>query len=428
MIFIFISIIFSIFLIVGTPISFVIGISAMTASFLDVGISPTAITTKLVTGIDTFPLMAGAFFILAGELMSNGSITKRLVDFSKVIIGRVRGGSAYTTVAASTFFAGISGAAVADLAAVGSILTPAMKEEGYDDDFSTALPVAASIVGPIIPPSVIMVFYAMATGTSVATLFLAGIIPGILMAGGVMALAGYYSIKRNYPRNEDPFPGVMEFLNIFRKATLVLIMPLIIVGGVLSGIFTATESGNIAAVYALLLSVMVYREYSLKDLYRIFVNSSVTISIALLVISMASSFSWILAVEQVPQKVFMFLTSVTDIPVIFLILLNIILLLVGMFLDPGAAVILLAPILLPLGSYFGIDPIHMGIIVCLNLTIGLITPPVGVCLYVGAGIGKIPIERLVRAIIPFIIVQIIILLGITYFPDLSLFIPRLFGY
>lgn len=419
---------FVIFLFVGMPISFTIGFASMMASFLDSGISPTAITTKLVTGIDTFPLMAGAFFILAGEIMSTGSITKRLVEFSKVIIGRVRGGTSLTAVAASVFFAGISGAAVADLAAVGSMLTPAMKQEGYDDDFATALPVAASVVGPIIPPSTIMVIYAMATSTSIGALFIAGILPGILMGGAIGGLAYYYSVKRKYPRNDDPFPGILPFLNIMRKALLVLFMPIIIVGGVLSGAFTATESGNIAAVYALILSVFVYREYSLKDVYKLMVNASVTISIALLVISTASSLAWIFSIMQLPQKALTVMTAFSNSPYVFLLLLNLLLLIAGMFLDPGAAIIILAPMLVPLTRYFNLDPLHMAIVVCLNLTVGLITPPVGVCLYVGAGIGKISIERVIKTVTPFMIMEFGIVLLVTYFPIIALALPRAMGF
>lgn len=420
--------VFIAFLMIGMPISFVIGFSSMTASFLNNGISPTAITTKLITGIDTFPLMAGAFFILAGEIMSTGSITIRLVEFSKVIIGRVRGGTALTAVAASVFFAGISGAAVADLAAVGSILTPAMKHEGYDDDFATALPVAASIVGPIIPPSTIMVIYAMATGSSVGALFMAGVVPGLLMGVFIGALTYYYSVKRNYPRNEAPFPGWRQFLIILRKALLVLAMPIIIVGGILSGVFTATESGNIAAVYAVILSTLVYREYTLKDLYKAMVNSSVVISIALLVISTASSLSWIFSVGQLPQKALILMTGLSDNPYIFLLLLNLLLFIAGMFLDPGAAIILLAPVLIPLSKFFMLDPLHLAIVVCLNLTVGLITPPVGVCLYVGAGIGKISLERVIRQVIPYVIIEFIVVLLITYFPAISLALPRALGF
>ncbi len=423
-----VAIFFIILLFVGMPISFTIGLTSMIASFLDSGISPTAITTKLVTGIDTFPLMAGAFFILAGEIMSTGSITKRLVEFSKVIIGRVRGGTSLTAVAASVFFAGISGAAVADLAAVGSMLTPAMKQEGYDDDFATALPVAASVVGPIIPPSTIMVIYAMATGTSIGALFIAGIVPGLLFGVVIGGLAFYYSVKRKYPRNEAPFPGMREFLKLTRKATLVLFMPLIIVGGVLSGAFTATESGNIAAVYALILSVFVYREYKLKDLYRVMVNSSITISIALLVISTASSLAWIFSIMQLPQKALVFMTSISESRYVFLALLNVLLMIAGMFLDPGAAIIILAPMLVPLTRYFHLDPLHMAIVVCLNLTVGLITPPVGVCLYVGAGIGKISIERVVKQVFPFMILEFGMVLLITYFPIIATALPRALGY
>jgi tripartite ATP-independent transporter DctM subunit len=419
---------FIVLLFIGMPISFTIGLSAMIASFLDSGISPTAITTKLVTGIDTFALMAGAFFILAGEIMSTGSITKRLVIFSKVIIGRLRGGTSLTTVAASVFFAGISGAAVADLAAVGSMMTPAMKQEGYDEDFATALPVAASVVGPIIPPSTIMVIYAMATGTSIGALFIAGIVPGLLFGVAIAGLAYYYSVKRKYPRNEEPFPGIREFFNLTRKALLVLFMPIIIVGGVLSGAFTATESGNIAVVYALIISVFVYRDYKLKDLYRVMVNSSVTISIALLVISTASSLAWIFSIMQLPQHALTLMTSISENPYVFLMLLNLLLLVAGMFLDPGAAIILLAPMLVPLTRYFGIDPLHMAIVVCLNLTVGLITPPVGVCLYVGAGIGKISIERVVKHVFPFMIMEFGLVLLITYLPIIATALPRALGY
>jgi C4-dicarboxylate transporter DctM subunit len=428
MIVLIVSLAFVVLLFVGMPISFTIGLTSVIASFLDSGISPTAITTKLVTGIDTFPLMAGAFFILAGEVMSTGSITKRLVEFSKVIIGRVRGGTSLTAVAASVFFAGISGAAVADLAAVGSMLTPAMKQEGYDDDFATALPVAASVVGPIIPPSTIMVIYAMATGTSIGALFVAGIIPGLLFGLVLGGMAYYYAVKRKYPRNEAPFPGFKAFFTLTRKALLVLFMPIIIVGGVLSGVFTATESGNVAAVYALILSVFVYKEYKLKDLYRILVNSSVTISIALLVISTASSLAWIFSIMQLPQKALVLMTSISENPYIFLMLLNVLLMVAGMFLDPGAAIIILAPMLVPLTRYFNIDPLHMAIVVCLNLTVGLITPPVGVCLYVGAGIGKISIERVIKNVTPFMLAEFALVLLITYIPAIATTLPRALGF
>ena len=424
----FVSICFVVLLMVGMPISFTIGLTSMIASFVDSGISPTAITTKLVTGIDTFPLMAGAFFILAGDIMSTGSIIKRLVDFSKLVIGRVRGGTSLIYIAASCFISGISGAGVADLAALGSMLIPAMREEGYDDDFSVALPVAASVIGPIIPPSTIMVIYAMATSTSIGALFMAGIIPGIVFAVGIGGLAYYYAIKRKYPRNEAPFPNMRGLLLILKKASLVLVMPIIIMGGVLSGVFTATESGNIAVVYALIISVFVYREMKLKELYRIMINSAVTISIALLVISTASSLAWIFSIMQLPQKLLALMTTFTNNRYVFLALLNLVLLIAGMFLDPGAAIILLAPMLVPLTRYFNIDPLHMAIVVVLNLSVGIITPPVGVCLYVGAGIGKISIERVIKNVFPFILIEFAIVLFITYVPVVATFLPRLLGF
>lgn len=419
---------FIILLLAGMPISFTIGLTSMIASFVDSGISPTAITTKLVTGIDTFPLMAGAFFILAGDIMSSGSIINRLVEFSKVFVGRVRGGTSIIYVAASCFISGISGAGVADLAALGSMMMPAMKKEGYDDDFATALPVAASVIGPIIPPSTIMVIYAMATGTSIGALFIAGFIPGFIFALGIGGLAYYYAVKRKYPRHDEPFPNFIGLLKILKKASLVLVMPIIIMGGVLSGIFTATESGNIAVVYAFLISVFVYKEKKFKDFYEVMVNSAVTISIALLVISTASSLAWIFSIMQLPQRALEIMTTISDNKYVFLMLLNVLLAVAGMFLDPGAAIILLAPMLVPLTRFFQIDPLHMAIVVVLNLSVGLITPPVGVCLYVGAGISKISIERVIKAVIPFIIIEFVIVLLITYLPGIALFLPRALGY
>lgn len=419
---------FIILLLAGMPISFTIGLTSMIASFVDSGISPTAITTKLVTGIDTFPLMAGAFFILAGDIMSSGSIINRLVEFSKVFVGRVRGGTSIIYVAASCFISGISGAGVADLAALGSMMMPAMKKEGYDDDFATALPVAASVIGPIIPPSTIMVIYAMATGTSIGALFIAGFIPGFIFALGIGGLAYYYAVKRKYPRHDEPFPNFIGLLKILKKASLVLVMPIIIMGGVLSGIFTATESGNIAVVYAFLISVFVYKEKKFKDFYEVMVNSAVTISIALLVISTASSLAWIFSIMQLPQRALEIMTTISDNKYVFLMLLNVLLAVAGMFLDPGAAIILLAPMLVPLTRFFQIDPLHMAIVVVLNLSVGLITPPVGVCLYVGAGISKISIERVIKAVVPFIIIEFVIVLLITYLPGIALFLPRALGY
>lgn len=428
MVILFVTVCFIILLLAGMPISFTIGLTSMIASFTGTGVSPTAITTKLVTGIDTFPLMAGAFFILAGDIMASGSIINRLVEFSRVIIGRVRGGTSLIYIAASCFISGISGAGVADLAALGSMLIPGMKKEGYDEDFATALPVAASVIGPIIPPSTIMVIYAMATGTSIGALFIAGFVPGIVFAVGLGLLSYYYAVKRKYPRNEAPFPNVRELVKILRKASLVLVMPVIIMGGVLSGVFTATESGVIAVVYAFILSVFVYREKKFKDFYEVMVNSAVTISIALLVISTASSLAWIFSIMQLPQNALALMTTISENKYVFLALLNVLLAVAGMFLDPGAAIILLAPMLVPLTRYFNLDPLHMAIVVVLNLSVGIITPPVGVCLYVGASISKISIERVIKAVIPFMIIEFAIVLLITYVPGIATWLPHALGY
>lgn len=418
---------FVFFLIIGTPVAYSIGIAAMIASFVDPGIPQTTVVMTFFTGINSFPLLAGVFFVLAGELMSTGSITTRLMEFCRLVIGRVRGATALVAILASTFFAGISGAAVADLAAVGAMTTPAMKAEGYDDEFATVVPVAASVVGPIIPPSNIMIIYAMCTSGSVSAMFLGGILPGILICVSLMAFTVYISKKRNYPKNNDPLPPPRQMLRILSYAIPVLVMPLIVVGGVLSGVFTASESGNIAAVYSLVLSMWVFRDFGFKQLYKILINAGVTIACCFLVLATATALSWILAANQIPQLLLNAITGLTTNPYVFLLLVNICLLIAGMFLDPGAAIILLAPILVTMGNVYGISPLHLAMIVCLNLTLGVVTPPVGVCLYVGAGIGKISIERVVKAIFPFLIIEFICILIVTYFPLVSTFIPSLAG-
>lgn len=418
---------FVFFLLIGTPVAYSIGIAAMIASFVDPGVPQTTIVMTFFSGINSFPLLAGVFFVLAGDLMSTGSITNRLMQFCRLVIGRVRGATAQVAILASTFFAGISGAAVADLAAVGAMTTPAMKAEGYDDDFSTVIPVAASVVGPIIPPSNIMIIYAMCTSGSVSAMFLGGILPGVLICASLMGFTAYLAKKRNYPKNTDPLPPFREMLKILSYAIPVLVMPLIIVGGVLSGMFTASESGNIAAVYSLVLSMCVFRDFDLKKLYQILVNSAVTIASCFLVLATATALSWILAVNQIPQMLLRVITGITTNPYVFLLLVNICLLVAGMFLDPGAAIILLAPILVSMGKVYGISTLHLAMIVCLNLTLGVVTPPVGVCLYVGAGIGKISIERVIKAILPFLLVEFACILIVTYFPIVSTLIPSLMG-
>ena len=289
------------------------------------------------------------------------------------------------------------------------------------------VPVAASVVGPIIPPSNIMIIYAMTTSGSVGAMFLGGVLPGVLICGALMIFTAVLAKKRNYPKNTDPIPPFKEVVKILWGAIPVLIMPLIIVGGVLSGFFTASESGNIAAVYSLVLSMFIFRDFGFKQLYKILVDSSVTIACCFLILSTATALSWILAVNQIPQMLLRAMTGFTTNPYVFLLLVNLVLLLAGMFLDPGAAIILLAPILVNMADVFGIHVLHMAMIVCLNLTLGVVTPPVGVCLYVGAGIGKISIERVVKAIMPFVIIEFICILIVTYFPMVSMLIPTLAG-
>ncbi|UCB44868.1 MAG: TRAP transporter large permease [Spirochaetota bacterium] len=419
--------IFILCIIIGVPIAFSLGAASLTYLYVHQNIPLSILAQRLFTGLDVFPFMAIPFFILAGELMNSVGITKKLVNFSDVLVGRLRGGLGHVNIVASMFFAGITGSAVADTSAIGSMLIPAMEEQGFDTDFSAAVTASSSVIGPIIPPSIPMVIYAIISSQSVAALFLAGFFPGVLLGFGLMFINYIISRKRKYPRREKQ-AGLKEILNALANAIVPLLMPCIILGGILGGVFTATEASAVAVIYALLIDILLYRTLNFKEIKRVFISTAKTTGVVFLVIACASTYNWMLTCAQVPQRMTMFLAENFQNPVLFLFFINVMLLFIGTFMEGTAAMIITVPVLLPIAHCFGVDPVMLGAIVVLNLMIGLITPPVGLCLYVASGICKLSIERITKAILPFLAVEILVLMLVTYIKPITMFLPRLFGY
>ena len=417
---------FAFFLLIGVPIAFVLGLTPLVAFLLEGEVPHMLAAQRIFTGMDNPVLMAVPFFILAGNIMSAGGMTRRLLAFCNVLVGSFRGGLAYINVVISMLFAGITGAAVADTSAVGSILIPAMKKEGYDVDFSAAVTATSSTIGPIVPPSIPFIIYGVLGEVSIASLFLAGLIPGTLLGLSQMGVVAYYARKRNYPKGS--LLSARKALKAAFDAALVLMMPLIILGGILTGIFTPTESACVAVFYALIISLFVYRDIRPIHLPKIIINTAVTSSLVMLVIGTASIFSWFLASEEIPQYMTEAVISITHNRIVILLLVNIVLLMVGTFMETTASLIILTPVLLPLMSKIGVDPLHFGVIIVLNLVIGLTTPPVGVCLFIACAIGEIKLEQITKAILPFLFASIIVLLIVTYWESLIMVIPKLFGY
>ncbi|MGL5122789.1 MAG: TRAP transporter large permease [Fusobacteriaceae bacterium] len=411
------------FLIIKLPIAFALGLSAASTA-LYMGIPALVIAQKMVEGVKSFSLMAIPFFIIAGEIMGQGGISKRLIDFSNVLVGRVRGGLAMVNILSSMFFGGISGSAVADTSSIGTIMIPMMEKEGYDKDYAVNVTITSSTQGVVIPPSHNMIIYSVAAGgLSVGKLFLAGILPGILLGLTLMVLSYYIAIKRNYPKGKKiPWKVAKQ---IIRESFLGLMTAVIIMVGVITGIFTATESAAIAAIYAFVITYFVYRDVPIKNFLVVLRNSLKTLSMVMAVIATSSAFGYMMAILKVPQLITNSLLEFSDNKFVLLILINILLLVLGMIMDMAPLILITTPILLPVITKIGMDPIQFGIVMMLNLGIGLLTPPVGSVLFVGCSIANISIEKLTKTLKPFYIMLFLFLIALTFIPQITLFLPKL---
>ena len=412
----------------GVPIAFCIGLASAVAILM---VGPSApwiiVPNSMVNGMDSFPLMAVPFFVLAGDLMNRGGITVRLVNFANLLVGGIRGGLAQTNVVASMLFAGITGSALADTAAIGRILIPAMEREGYDRAYAAAITASSSIIGPVIPPSITMVLFGVTAGVSIGGLFLAGVVPGVLIGVGLMTMAYVTARRRAFPVREVPVTRRMAW-RISRDALIALMMPAIILGGIFGGVMTPTESAAVAVLYAVVIGVFVLRELTLRDLGVALLRSGMTTASIMFIVGAARIFADMLGSEQVPEQLALIVLSLSEERWVILLMINVFLLLVGAVMDTSAAIIILVPVLLPVAASIGIDPLTFGIIMCVNLIIGLATPPLGVCLFVASDIARISVERLVATIWPFLLLEIGVLLLITYVPGLATALPRLAGY
>jgi len=422
-----IAIVFFGFLLLGTPIGFALGIAALAVFIkMDTPALLNMVPQRYFAGLDMFTLMAMPFFILAGEIMNKSGITHRLVRVANILVGHLRGGLAHANIVASVFFAGLTGAAVSDTAAIGTMLIPAMVEDGYELDYSAAVTASSSIIGPTIPPSNMMVIYGSLMNVSIAGLFASGILTGLLLAFLLMILAGYYAAKRGYPKK--PRSTFREMVKTTWGAIIPLLMPIIILGGILTGIFTPTEAAAVAVGYAAFVGLFILKTLKLKDFPELFYKTAMTTGVVFLIIGTANICGWILAAERVPETVAKAILSIAHNKYTLLLLILLLMLIVGCFMDIAAALIILGPILHPLAVSNGIHPLHFGIIMVFSLNVALITPPVGACLFVACGITKLTLEQLSKAIWPFVIVEIITLFIIAFVPWIPMAIPKLLGF
>lgn len=420
-------VVFVLLLIIGIPISLVLGITTV-VYFLVNGQAILLDSTplRMFSGLENFGLLAIPLFMLMGEIMNEGGITKRLVNFARLLLGHYRGGLAYVTVVANMFLASILGSANAQAAMMSKIMVPQMEKEGYKREFAGAITLASSIIAPIIPPSMIFIIYGTLSSTSIGAMFMAGILPGILFGFVFMGMIAYMGYKHSFPKSEKA--PLNEMLKGTIKMLPALLIPITVVVGILTGVFTATESAAIACLLAIIVGTVIYDELSFKKFPKMLVNTVTNTATVTYLIIMANIFGWMIAFEQIPQLLANVILSFTDSPWLFLLLVNILLLIVGMLLDGIAALVILVPVLMPLVVALNIDPVHFGVVICINLTLGLLTPPVGTGLFIVSSMADIKFETLVKSVFPFIVVSVIVLFIITYIPSLVLFIPDLLGF
>ena len=417
-----------ILMVVGLPIAFALMIAPGLSLFFDGQASMfPMLLMRMYNGMDSFPLMAIPYFILAGEVMNKGGITIRLVRLSQALIGHLRGGLAHVNILSSILFAGLSGSAVADTSAIGSMMIPAMEKNGYTRRFAAAVTAASSVIGPIIPPSGIMIIYAFVMNVSVAGLFAAGLIPGLLVGFGLMAMTVFLSKRRNYPIASKR-ASLKEVAISFKGAFLPLLTPIIILGGILLGIFTPTEAAAIAAGYAIIISMFVLRTLSLTELPKVLFNAALSSGMILFLVGASTAFATLVSLTGTAPKAMEIMNSISQNPLVLLFLVNILLFFVGMFLDAGPAILILGPVLGPTFLALGVDPLHFAIIMCVNVTVGLATPPMGLVLFVAAGLSNEPVEKIAWEMLPFLAIEVIVIFLITFVEAIPMTLPRLLGF
>ncbi|MGE3346521.1 MAG: TRAP transporter large permease [Ramlibacter sp.] len=417
---------FALLVLIGMPVAYSLGLAALVGA-LWIELPVDAVMIQIASGVNKFSLLAIPFFVLAGAIMAEGGMSRRLVAFAGVLVGFVRGGLSLVNILASTFFGAISGSSVADTASIGSVMVPEMVRKGYPRDFATALTVSGSIQATLIPPSHNAVIYSMAAGgsISIAALFMAGVLPGLLLGLTLATYCLYIARKRNFPKGQAMPIG--QALRIAGDALWGLATMGIILGGILSGVFTATESASIAVLWSFFVTMFIYRDYKWRDMPKLMHRTVKTVSIVMILIGFAASFGYIMTLMQIPLKITTALTSLTDNRYMILLAINALLLMLGTLMDMAALLLILTPILLPVVKAVGVDPVHFGMIMIVNLGIGLITPPVGSVLFVGSAVGKLPIEQVVKALLPFFGLLVVVLGIVTYVPALSMWLPRSMG-
>jgi C4-dicarboxylate transporter DctM subunit len=419
-------VLFAVLVLVGVPIAFVLGLVAVANGLRLEGFDFYILPQQMFVGVNKFVLMSIPFFILAGNLMNTGGITKRLIGLALAVFGSIRGGLALASVSAGIVFSDLTGSAQANAAAIGSVMIPSMKREGYDVDFATAVVSATAVLGPIIPPSISMVIYGAAGEVSIGALFAGGFVPGIIAGLLLLLLTYWYAGQRSYPKGE-PFAWRRAFRALW-ESLLALVMPVVVLGGIWTGAFTPTEAAAVSVAYSLLIGLFVYRELHFRDLPGILRETAILTTSIMYIMATASVFGWLLTYQGIPQMVAQSIIETLKDPYLFLLIVNLLVLFIGTWMDPTATIVILTPIVLPVAVKLGIDPVHFGVVFVYNLMIGLATPPVGYILYITSALGDISIERVTRAVWPFLVVHIIVLGLITYMPWLVMVVPRWVGY